>query len=407
MEGKERNFKLKRVLYINPGIHIGGAERSLILLLKGIDKSKITPIVVAFGEGAFLSAVRELGITSYPVKLSSGVVKLTKLYRKYSLSSYASNLGAICSVILSLSQLIRKQRIALVHTNGIKAHFLGGFAAKLCRVPLVWHVRDFIPPGVEKDAFLLLASVMPDRIIVNSDAVGMQFSSSMKAYKKVVRIYNAVDLTEFNLSVQARGVREEFRIPNSAPLVGLIAHLTPWKGHDYFLKAAAIIGQALPEARFLIVGDVIYQTEGHETYKKDLENLCYGLRLQEKVIFTGFREDIPEIIAALDVVLHTSSQPEPFGRVLIEAMAMGKPLVATNLGGVPEVVKDGETGLLVPPRDSEALAQASIKLLKDKQFASWLGVNGLKHVRANFDARSHVQQIEALYKSLLYHEDIG
>ncbi len=158
----------------------------------------------------------------------------------------------------------------------------------------------------------------------------------------------------------------------------------------------------LPEARFLIVGDVIYQTEGHETYKKDLKVLCSDLGLQEKVIFTGFRDDIPDIIAALDVVLHTSSQPEPFGRVLIEAMAMGKPVVATNLGGVPEVVKDGETGLLVPPKEPDALAEASIKLLKDKQFASWLGANGLKHVRANFDAHSHVERIEALYERLLY-----
>ena len=392
------------MLYINPGIHMGGAERSLILLLKGMDKSRFTPVVAAFGEGIFLNAVRELSIKSYSVKLSRRVEKLTKLYREYSSVGYAKSLGGISAGILSLCQLIRKQRIALVHTNGIKAHFLGGFAAKLCRVPLVWHVRDFIPPGIEKDAFLLLASVMPDRIIVNSDAVGMQFSHSAKAYKKVVRIYNAVDLTEFEPSLQGWRVREEFRIPSSAPLVGLIAHLTPWKGHDYFLKAAAKIGQALPEARFLIVGDVIYQTEGHETYKKDLEVLCSDLGLGEKVIFTGFRYDIPEVIAALDVVAHASSQPEPFGRVLIEAMAMGKPVVATNLGGVPEVVKDGETGLLVPPRDSEALAEASIKLLKDKQFASWLGANGLKHVRANFDARSHVEQIEALYKSLLYKE---
>ena len=381
---------------------MGGAERSLILLLKGMDKSRFTPVVAAFGEGIFLNAVRELSIKSYSVKLSRRVEKLTKLYREYSSVGYAKSLGGISAGILSLCQLIRKQRIALVHTNGIKAHFLGGFAAKLCRVPLVWHVRDFIPPGIEKDAFLLLASVMPDRIIVNSDAVGMQFSHSAKAYKKVVRIYNAVDLTEFEPSLQGWRVREEFRIPSSAPLVGLIAHLTPWKGHDYFLKAAAKIGQALPEARFLIVGDVIYQTEGHETYKKDLENLCSDLGLGEKVIFTGFRYDIPEVIAALDVVAHASSQPEPFGRVLIEAMAMGKPVVATNLGGVPEVVKDGETGLLVPPRESEALAEASIKLLKDKQLASWLGANGLKHVRTHFDARSHVQQIEALYESLLY-----
>jgi glycosyltransferase involved in cell wall biosynthesis len=395
------NNKPNQVLYINPVAQIGGAERSLMLLIRGINRNLFTPIVVSLSEGPLQDAIKECGSVCHYIKLSEKVTKLSRLYGKYSLLDYLQGLGGAFSCILSLASFIRGQRINIVHTNGIKAHFLGGLAAKLSGVPIIWHLRDFIPPGIEKDILMRIASIVPDKIIVNSDAVGEQFSGTPGAYRKVVRIYNAVDFEEFRPSVQGGHIREEFKIDNSVPLVGIIAHLTPWKGHDYFLKAAVKIAEEIPDVMFMIVGDVIYQTEGHRKYKEVLEKLCSDLGLQDRVIFTGFRNDIPEIISTLDLVVHASSQPEPFGRILIEAMAMGKPLVATNLGGVPEIVKNGYTGLLVPPKEPAAIAEASIKILKNRQLALKLGNNGLEHARLNFDVISHVEQIEKLYYNVL------
>ncbi len=222
-----------------------------------------------------------------------------------------------------------------------------------------WHVRVIDSAGIIDRLFVPLTT----KVIVVSDAVGTRFNWSKRKLDKVITVYNGVDLEEFNVGAKGNKIREEFALDPGIPLVGIVGRLDAWKGHEYFLEAAAQVMEEIPEAKFLIVGEDIDQNKKQET---KLRNLAEKLRLTNNIIFTGQRNDIPEIMSSLDILV-LSSLKEHFGRVIIEAMGCGKPVIATNAGGVPEIVKDGYTGILVPPRDSDALARAIIDLSKDKK----------------------------------------
>jgi glycosyltransferase involved in cell wall biosynthesis len=181
----------------------------------------------------------------------------------------------------------------------------------------------------------------------------------------------------------------------NSPLVGIVGGLIPWKGHCYFLEAAFLISRKFSEVKFLVVGEDFVGGR----YRRQLEDLSFKLGLSDKVVFTGFRQDIPEILGSLEILVLTSLK-EPFGRVLIEAMACAKPVVATNAGGVPEIVREGETGLLVPMRDPEALARSIKLLLNNKEKAKEMGEKGRRRVEENFTIEAHVKKVESLYQVL-------
>jgi glycosyltransferase involved in cell wall biosynthesis len=248
------------------------------------------------------------------------------------------------------------------------------------------------------DRFL---SFLPDKIICNSEAIRKRFYRKGKIEDKIITIINGVDIDKFNPKISGREIRKEFAINEEEVVMGITSRIDPEKGHEYFLRGAAEVVKNHPGVRFLIVGDAF--SPEHFWLREYLKKLTRTLRLEDEVIFAGFRKDMPQVLAGMDILV-LASDAEPCGRVLFEAMACGKPLIATNTGGTPEIVIDRETGLLVPPRNSELLARALITLLNNNELRKEMGQKGRKRIEEHFTIEKHVEKTEAVYEELLLKE---
>jgi glycosyltransferase involved in cell wall biosynthesis len=217
----------------------------------------------------------------------------------------------------------------------------------------------------------------------------------------IERIQDGIDVREFHPSVTGARIRAELGIDPGAPIVGFVGRLHPGKGADIFVRAAAEIALWQPEAQFLVCGG---ELRGYEAYAAGVRQLSSSLGLDERIHFTESRYgpgDIPEVMAAIDVLLHLPRVREALGLVLIEAMATARPVIAFRTGGIAEVVVDGLTGELVPPGDWQAAARAVLGLLADPSRAHALGAAGRIRAEKEFEIGAHARRIEALYASLL------
>jgi glycosyltransferase involved in cell wall biosynthesis len=211
-------------------------------------------------------------------------------------------------------------------------------------------------------------------------------------------VYNGIDLTRFDLMQAGEGIRSEFGRGEETRLLGTIGHFASLKGYEELMAAAkGLVGRGY-DIKVVLVGDDIYRHS--RSYKEKLLSLVGSAGLRDRVIFTGFREDIPELLASFDIFV-LPSRSEGFGRVNLEAMAMARPVISTNIGGIPEVVLDGITGILVPPGDSEALSRAITVLLDDPHLRDCMGRAGRRRVEKHFSLQTHVRRIQEIYDRIL------
>ncbi|MCG2726257.1 MAG: glycosyltransferase [Elusimicrobia bacterium] len=360
------------ILYLaNTGDIIGGGEINLCGILEKLNKEIFNPIVICPFKGDLAQEVEKLGIEVKIVQMGS----LKKL-----------NPFAFVSSIRAIIKILKNRNINLVHANGSRCAIYGGLACKIVKAPMIWHVRILESDGL-LDRFLAKISAL---IIVNSNAVKKRFEW-MKEKNKIAVIYSGIDVAKFSNTLQNKEMRKKFGL-SSKPVICSVGRLDWYKAHQYLLYAAKKVVKAAPDAVFLIIGD------GEK--RKYLENLKNELKLDDNVIFIGDRKDIPEILAGIDVFV-LSSISEGFGRSVAEAMSCEKPVVATRVGGLCEVVDDGITGILVPPKDPLSLAEAIVELLKNKRKAKDMGIEGRKRVERIFDIEKSVRKTENFYKKIL------
>ncbi len=363
-----------RILFVeHHGQIVGGGQFSLLALMQNL--KCCDPFCVTGGEGSMTDAVRAAGV-------EGGVVDMPALK--------LGNLIAGFRCAAELCRIARKHRVGLLHANGSRSMFYAGLVAKFLRVPVCWHVRI-----VDSDGWWdrLLAN-WATSIIAISGAVANRFAD-LEAEDKVCVVYNGVDIDKF-----ARGDRAAWRAHwgwGERLVVGMVAQLIEWKRQDIFIAAVAVLAERFPDVLFALVGAEPDTAQGYESV---LRAQVAELGLQDKVVFTGFCDDTPGVFAALDVVVLTSDN-EPFGRVLIEAMAAAKPVVATEGGGVPEIVVAGQTGLLVSVGDALATADAVGSLLADSEKAGRFADAGLQRARNVFSIAAHVQGVEAVFADVL------
>ncbi|HEV8617609.1 MAG TPA: glycosyltransferase family 4 protein [Methylomirabilota bacterium] len=383
-----------RVLFLDAGLGLGGAEHSLLLLLGGLRRSGVHATVAVLGSGPFQRRLAELGIPTVELPLPSTLRRASR-YRSGSVTrpwvAAASTIGA-----LRIAALCRRLGVDLVHTNGLKMHVLGGVAGRLARTPVIWHLRDFPPPGFAGRLIRSSATRLASLVLTNSDAV----AASIGGGDRIRRVYNPIDVDRFHPGVSGKRVREELDL-GDAPVVAMVAHLTPWKGHEQFLMIAREVVAALPAARFLVAGGAIYETAGHQGYAAGLRARAEVLGVDRRVHFLGERDDVPEILAAADVLVHCSIAPEPFGRVLAEAMAVGRPVVASRAGGIPEVVEDGQMGYLVPVGDVPTAARAVLRLLGSRELREAFGAAGRRRAVTRFAPAAHTAGVLDAYRIVL------
>jgi glycosyltransferase involved in cell wall biosynthesis len=304
--------------------------------------------------------------------------------------------------LVQLTRLVRRLRPDLVHTHTAKAGTLGRLAALLARVPVIVHTYHghvfhgyFSAPRTR--AFLAIERWLArrtDRLLTVSETVRAELLAlGVGDPDRLTVVPLGLDLEGF-LGCEALrgGFRAELGVAADVPLVGIVARLAPIKAHEVFLQAAAAVARELPTARFLVIGD------GER--RRELEALAVRLGLGPQVRFLGWRADLPRIYADLDVVVLTSrNEGSPVS--LIEAMAAARPVVATRVGGVPDLVDDGVTGLLVPSGDTRALAAGLSGLLGDPARRCLMGAAGRKRVAGGFGADRLLADVDRLYTELL------
>lgn len=398
---QQRSVAPIRVLFFDHTAAQSGAEIAMLNLVRNLDTRKTTPVVVFGADGPVAEQMRPVAETHIlPMPSAVRGAKKDSLGIR-SLLDVRATFGGL-AYIWRLAAFIRQSNVDLVHTNSLKADVIGGIAGRLAGRPVVWHVRDRIDedylarPAVR--AFRLLCRWVPRFVIANSwatmqsvypDAAANSSSSSGANGKGSNAVVH--DGTPWPFPASRTAER------NGVFRIGLIGRISPWKGQHVFLRAAAQVSRKFPNARFYIVGSALF---GEAEYDRQVRSLTESLGITSVVTFTGFRSDVPNVIADMDLIVHASTTGEPFGQVIIEGMAAGKPVIATNGGGVPEIVEDGKTGILVPMGDAEAMAEAISRIVADPGLAADLGARGWERVRDHFTIEHKARKVEAVYRTM-------
>jgi glycosyltransferase involved in cell wall biosynthesis len=383
------------LLVVSHAVDIGGAERGIIRKLGNIDRELFEPSFACPSPGPMTQEMEKLDIKVF---LGHPSKRLLNIRRR---SMGESRLAVILYPfdfmvsVARLAQLIRKEGFDLVLADSAKADIYGSLGGWLARRPVVWHIHDIFEPPVFSALNLWMiktfAKHFATRIISVSEAAKKALVDMGVPGEKVQTVYNGIDMEAARNTREAADVRRELGIETGAPVAGMVGRLVDWKGPDYFIRAAAKVAQAVPEARFLMVGDAVH---GEKSYVDTLKDLCGELGLVDRMVFTGFRDDVLDIVSCLDVMVHASVLPEPGAQVLFEAMAEGCPVVATRGGGVSEIVDDGVTGLLVPPRDAGAMAEAITTILLDRDKAKRMGEAGYRKATESYTVSNMARGIE-------------
>lgn len=363
------------VLFVTAATERGGAEAVLRALLVHLDRSRVHPVVCCLRSGPFETELRRI----------EGLDVVTAPVRGF------RHAGAGWRAVRRLRGLIGERGVAVVHANGIAAHVYAGMAARLEGVPAIFHLHDVLAGGWSGQGLVnavarrvpAAAIVTPSRFL--ADRVGPTRS-------RVVVIPNGVEEPPAD-TAPPDAVRD-----GTARTVVWCGRLQRWKGAHVFLDAAAHVHRRRPDARFVVVGGPLFGLE--PDYAAGLERLAARDGLGGAVRFTGHLADAWPELRRADVVVHSAVRPEPFGLVVIEAMLAGRAVVAAAAGGPTEIVEDGVTGLLTPPGDAGALAQAIEHLLDDDARRASMGRAGRARARELFGADRMARRFEALYQDI-------
>ncbi|HEY7203374.1 MAG TPA: glycosyltransferase family 4 protein [Methylomirabilota bacterium] len=400
----------RKVLFIENSIGLSGSTMSLCTLLAEIDRSRYAPRVVlslpnqqeylaqAVGPSiptAVLPWRNSLKSTPWIRDLLGRTSDYPRLARRVVTGSVAALdvPAVILPYVRRLYRIARRWNIDLIHhNNGLDVRAV--LLARWLGVPLIAYQRgtEWNSPTVR------YISRFVDAYVANSTATKGVLLGLGVPSERIGVIYPPIDMERFHPKVDASRQRSEFGLGPDDVTFGIPGTLLKWKGHDVFLKAAKVVLGAVPRAKAFVIGEV---PDGSTEYRDELIALARELGIGARTVFTGFRRDIPELIQLLDVVVHASVKPEPFGRVIAEGMAMGKPVVAAMNGGPLEIIREGETGFLVPPGDAEKLAHRIIELLTDRSRAELLGRNARQDSAARFSPGSHARLVEQVYDNVL------
>jgi glycosyltransferase involved in cell wall biosynthesis len=387
----------RRILFIESSMGgvVGGSLTGILHLIARLDRTRFAPSLALFESKAIEADLARRGVPVHvlpslpvqrkalaPGRLARAVVRATDLWQV--VGPRARAVGAV----------IRSEEPDVVYcANGLTANLDGVVAAAIARRPIICHEKGFRRVG-PAERFM---SRWVDACVCMTDEIAAHYRAHQVHARRFLTILDGIDTSEFRPG-GGPAVRREFGIPPDAPLVGIVGHIQSWKGQHLVVEAVARARARHPALRCLVVGGV--HREGAE-YAERLRQRIAAHDLAGHVVLAGARRDVPACLDAMDVVLHSSVTPEPFGRVLIEAMALGKPLVAPREGGPLVIVVDGETGLLVTPRDPHALADAVVALLDDPARRTAMGEAGRARVDAVFDIRHHVHHMERLFDELI------
>jgi L-malate glycosyltransferase len=362
---------------------VGGTERQFVYTTSGLDRSRFDVRVACLAKiGPFMKDVEALQV---PISV----------YPTHSLYSYQTLRRQV-----QFAREIRREGIQVVHAYGFYPNLFAILPARLgTRSVTIASVRDM---GVFTDRHKIkgmsqaFACRFADCIIANSNAVRGWLMRQGLGGQDIRVVPNGIPIPPTRSQAESSPVRKEFNLDPECPLIAVVGRLVRTKGLEFFLEAAVSIATRFPSVRFLIVGDSCAEP----AYRVELENRAKELNLSGKMIFTGQRSDVPQIMREIDISV-LPSLSESFSNTLLESMANGLPVIATNVGGNPELVSDGIDGILIPPKDPAALTRAAVQLLESSALAHRLGKAAREKVVREYSLESLLRRTEDLYISLL------
>jgi glycosyltransferase involved in cell wall biosynthesis len=372
------------LLYVITKLELGGAQKQLLSLIKQLDKKKFKPFLFTTKEGLLLSeasAINGLTLKS-SISFERALNPLKDLF-----------------ALIEIYRFIKKNNIKVVHTHSSKAGILGRWAARLAGTEVIihtvhgWSFNDY-QPYLVRLLFVWLEKFtarFTDRIIVVSNHDKRKgIDSGIGQENKYALIRYGIDYAEFGINGQE--AKKELGLNESDRLVCMISCFKPQKSPQDFVKLASLVNKTIPDAKFLLVGD--------GALRKKVERLTRKLDLQSRVLLSGWRRDIPKILSAIDVFALTSLW-EGLPISVLEAMASSKPVVATNTGGVAEVITEGRTGFLVPPKNTAVMSEKLVVLLKDERLRKQMGENARESLNSEFSLSGMVKNSQNLYECLI------
>jgi glycosyltransferase involved in cell wall biosynthesis len=386
--------RVYRVLFVENGLGFGGAVISLRTFLKHADRSRYHAILVHSLDEPRFATFKGIAETRHVRRLRLGTGLLSYFARRLNID--------VARDAFRLARMVRREKADLVYLNNDLMNNLAGLlAARILGIPVVLHERD-IP--LAQSGLARLVANWPEHYLAISGPVREALLRYGVSANKITMVPEGLDLDMYQLASadDLAQLRTELGISSNAPLVVLAGMVMSWKGQHVLLDAVPAVLAAYPEARFVIVGE---PPPGGGGYLKFLKDKTYGLGVQDAVLFSGYRQDIPRLMQAADIVVHASVSPEPFGRVVIEGMVMGSVVIATDIGAPPEIIRSSETGYLVPPDDPRALAERIIEVLSDPDSASAIGRAARADAVHKYAVERHVALIEGVFKSILKPEN--
>lgn len=400
--------KPKRILSLDNTFTFGGAINSLCYLYRAIDKTSFSPVVLSGQSQEFLNS-KFPGCMCYHF-----IPKLpwinNKIYLKIASLSLFQNrfLLKILNAIRFLywiafitfpealwyRKLVLRHKIDLIHLNNGFQN-AGIMAAKITGTPCVSHLRGFLEDGI----ITRFAARFIDHHVAISTAVKDNLLQLGVPEDRITLVHDAIDKNEYRPGIAYDYLFDEFEVKPGNPFFGIFGRVVDWKGIRELLVASRKVFENIPDAKGFVVGDA---SDGDNEFFLAMQKLAGQLGIAHKIVFTGFREDVPAILALMTVVVHASVKPEPFGMVIIEGMAMEKPVIATRAGGPLDIVRHGDTGYLVNMGDTEAMGSALVSLLQNPSLCEAMGKRGRACVEEFFDKKRYADKMEGVFNRLIF-----
>lgn len=384
---------------------VGGSYFSLLFLVSGLDRDRFEPVVVFRRENDLIDRYRDSGVEVVVIPpqkpVTFGLGRQAIDYSRWLAPIFVIRRGinflnGLIWDAIKLAWWLRKQGADLVHlNNSVTRTHSWMLAARMLRIPCVTHERGM---NTRYCTVTLYLAPRLSRVICISNAVKDNLVTHNVTRDNLVLIYNAIDPDSYRPALSPDQVKRQLTIGVNVPVIGMVGNIRAWKGQDIVVTAVAQLRSKYPDIVCVFVGQA---TDFDQPFLQRLKRLANELGVENNLRFTGYQNNVADYTSIMDVVIHASIDPEPFGRVLIEAMSLGKPVVGARAGAVPEILDDPNCGLTFPPGDDVALARAIDRLLADPMLARKIGEAAQLRVRQQFDIQENIRSTERVYSELL------
>jgi glycosyltransferase involved in cell wall biosynthesis len=404
-----------RIVFLNPSGQMGGAEVALLDTLASLRfaKPQWTLELIVSAEGSVAARARALGVFTTVLPFPDSLARLgdapaggpagdisdrLRLLRRLAVAN-----PTIAAYVSRLRRLLRQRQPDIIHSNGFKMHVLGA-VAKPRGVPLIWHVHDYVQCRPIMATLMKFFRRRCSLALANSNSVARDIKAACGDAFPIQTVYNGIDCQAFSPCGAQLDLDLLSGLPPAEPgaiRIGMLATLARWKGHETFLTALGLVARNQPELpwRGYIVGGALYETDGSQTSLDELKGIAERLGISDRIGFTGFVAEPAAAMRALDIVVHASTQPEPFGLVIVEAMACARAVIVSEAGGAVELIEAGKNALVHTPGDAVQLAERITQLITDQQLRVRLGTAGRATAEQRFNRSRLATELVPIYKA--------